>query len=101
MVALFENLFNILNSIIPIRNIGDRYMRYILQDVPIGRNIQTVRLSRGMTQEQVVQQMQLHGSSISRSTLANIERGSRNIKVSDLKILKEIFNVEYEAFFES
>lgn len=37
---------------------------------------------------------------MSRSTLANIECGRRNIKVSDLKLLKEIFNVDYARFFE-
>ncbi|MGI6007891.1 MAG: helix-turn-helix domain-containing protein [Ruminococcus sp.] len=62
--------------------------------------MQTIRMSRNMTQMQVVEKMQLLGSTISRSTYANIESGRRNIKASDLKALKEIFNVDYSEFFK-
>ena len=73
-------------------------MQWILQDIPLGRNIQTVRMSRNMTQMQVVEKMQLIGSSISRSTYANIETGRRNIKASDLRALREVLNVDYSEF---
>ena len=62
-------------------------MQWILQDIPLGRNIQTVRMSKNMTQIEVVEQLQLMGSMMSRSTLANIEAGRRNIKASDLKAI--------------
>ena len=75
-------------------------MQWILQDIPLGRNIQTVRMSRNMTQMQVVEKMQLIGSSISRSTYANIETGRRNIKASDLRELREVLNVDYSEFFK-
>ena len=74
-------------------------MQWILQDIPLGRNIQTIRMERNMTQTQVVRQLQLMGSEMSRSTLANIEGGRRNIKASDLKALKVLFDVDYTAFF--
>ena len=74
-------------------------MQWILQDIPLGRNIQTIRMERNMTQTQVVRQLQLMGSEMSRSTLANIEVGRRNIKASDLKALKVLFDVDYTAFF--
>lgn len=74
-------------------------MQTILIDIPLGRNIQTIRLNNKMTQSEVVAKMQLLGSSMSRSTLANIESGRRNIKASDLRLLKEIFNVKYDEFF--
>ena len=45
-------------------------MPWILQDVPIGRNIQ------------------------------NIECGKRNIKASDLRLMKEVFGVDYAEFFK-
>lgn len=60
-------------------------MQWILQDVPIGRNIQNIRMKKNMTQAEVVGQLQLMGSSMSRSTLANIESGRRNIKAVILK----------------
>lgn len=75
-------------------------MQWILQDIPLGRNIQTVRMSRNMTQMQVVEKMQLIGSSISRSTYAKIETGRRNIKASDLRALREVLNVDYSEFFK-
>ena len=75
-------------------------MQWILQDIPLGRNIQTVRMSRNMTQMQVVEKMQLIGSSISRNTYANIETGRRNIKASDLRALREVLNVDYSEFFK-
>lgn len=75
-------------------------MQWILQDVPIGRNIQTIRMNKNMTQRQVVEKIQLMGGTMSRSTLANIEVGRRNIKASDLKALKVIFDVGYDDFFE-
>ena len=75
-------------------------MLWILQDIPIGRNIQNIRMKKNMTQAEVVGQLQLMGSSMSRSTLANIESGRRNIKASDLKALQKLFDVDYEEFFE-
>ena len=74
-------------------------MQWVLTDIPLGRNIQTIRMEKGMTQMQVVEQLQLMGSMMSRSTLANIEAGRRNIKASDLKALKVLFDVDYSAFF--
>ena len=75
-------------------------MQWILQDIPLGRNIQTVRMSKNMTQIEVVEQLQLMGSMMSRSTLANIEAGRRNIKASDLKALQVMFDVENSEFFK-
>ena len=69
-------------------------MQWILQDIPLGRNIQTVWMSKNMTQIEVMEQLRLMGSMVSRSTLVNIEVGRRNIKVSDLKALQVLFVVE-------
>lgn len=75
-------------------------MQWILQDIPIGRNIQTIRMEKGMTQMEVVEKIQLMGGTMSRSTLANIEVGRRNIKASDLKALKVILEAEFDDFFK-
>ena len=74
-------------------------MQWILQDIPLGRNIQNIRMQKNMTQQEVVAHLQLMGSIMSRSTLANIETGRRNIKASDLKALQKIFNVRFDEFF--
>ncbi len=78
-----------------------QWMRYLIQDIPIGQNIQKIRVMKNMTQMDVVAKLQLMGSNMSRSTLANIETGRRNIKVSDLVALKNLFQVEFEEFFYS
>ena len=70
------------------------------KDIPIGRNIQAIRIEKKLTQEQVVAKLQLMGSNMSRSTLANIEVGRRNIKASDLRALKTLFDVDYDMFFK-
>ncbi|MDD3346834.1 helix-turn-helix transcriptional regulator [Oscillibacter sp.] len=74
-------------------------MQWLLQDVSLGKNIQRIRTEKNMTQAQVAEKLQLMGSLMSRSTLANIESGRRNIKVSDLKALRSVLGVEYDAFF--
>jgi len=75
-------------------------MQYILKDVAIGENIKNLRSTRKLTQTQLVEQIQLMGSSMSRETLAQIESGRRNIKASDLKVLKDVLNTSYEVLFE-
>lgn len=75
-------------------------MQWILRDIPLGKNIQRIRMEKNMTQMEVVGQLQLMGSMMLRSTLANIETGRRNIKASDLKALKILFDVEYDEFFK-
>lgn len=75
-------------------------MQLILTDIPFGRNLQKIRLEKNMTQTKTVEKMQLMGSYMSRSTLGHIENGRRNIKVNDLRLLKMVFNVSYDAFFE-
>lgn len=75
-------------------------MQWIIHDVPLGRNIQNLRRKNGLTQSQLVAKLQIKGINMSRSTLANIETGRRNIKARDLKAIKEVLNVEYDKFFE-
>jgi transcriptional regulator with XRE-family HTH domain len=81
-------------------NLGVISMQWILNDIPLGRNIQNIRINRNMTQEELTTRLQLIGINMSRSTLANIEVGRRNIKARDLKAIKEILNTDYDEFFD-
>ena len=72
----------------------------IKQDFRIGPNIRKYRLQSHMTQEQVTAKIQLMGINISRSIYSQIEGGTYNIRVSELAAMKEIFNINYESFFE-
>lgn len=75
-------------------------MQWILNDVPLGRNIQDLRIKKDLTQSELVAKLQVKGINMSRSTLANIETGRRNIKARDLKAIKEVLDVEYDKFFK-
>ena len=75
-------------------------MQKIRQDINLGQNIKKLRKLNELTQEQVVAKMQLDGIEISRSIYSQIEIGIYNIKVSELICLKNIFGVDFNAFFE-
>lgn len=75
-------------------------MPKLLSNKMLGENIKRIRLSRGLTQEQTVAQLQILGSPISRSTYSLIEMGRGNLFVNDLVGLKSIFDVSYEEFFD-
>ncbi len=66
----------------------------------LGRNLRTLRLAVGLTQEEITAKLQLHNCDISRSIYSQIECGIHHIRISELIALKEILGVPYDAFFE-
>ena len=74
-------------------------MPRIRQDMNIGQNIRALRIAAGMTQEQVAAKLQLAGCDTSRSIYSQIECGTYGVRVSELVALKQIFGVDYSAFF--
>ena len=75
-------------------------MQKLLQDISIGQNILRLRKEQSLTQIELSAKMQLLGSTVLVTTLSKIEGGYRNIRVSDLIILKTIFNVPFDEFFK-
>ena len=75
-------------------------MQKLRPDMNIGGNIQKIRYSRKLTQDQVIAKMNLMGIPISKSTYAKLETNRMNIKVSELVAMKEIFECEFNDFFE-
>lgn len=75
-------------------------MQKLRPDLDIGHNIGALRRAVHLTQDQVVAKMQVMGLEISKSTYAKIETNRMNVKVSELVALKQIFDVEFNAFFE-
>lgn len=74
-------------------------MQKLLQDMIIGNNIKLIRKRNKFTQVQLIMRMHDYGSLISETTLIKIEGGYRNIRISDLVIMKTIFNVRFDEFF--
>ncbi len=75
-------------------------MSKVLQDVSLGDNLKKYRKSRGLTQAEVCAKLTLLGRPMLQSNYAQIENGQRNIFVSDLVALKQIFGVSYNELFE-
>ena len=76
-------------------------MQKLRPDMDIGDNISALRRAAELTQDQTVAKLQVMGIEISKSTYAKIETNRMKIKVSELGALKEIFGVEFNAFFEN
>lgn len=72
----------------------------ILRNKGLPENLLRLRNDKGISQYELVSEMQLLGSTISRSTYAKIELGERNIKVTDLVALQKIYDVDYAEFFK-
>ncbi len=69
-------------------------------DTSFGKRLRELRVSHGFTQEQIVTKLQLLDQDISRSAYAQIECGTYNIRISELKALKEIYSISYDEFFK-
>lgn len=72
----------------------------IKQDISLGSNIRKLRKQAHLTQEQLVTRLQLQGIEISRSSYSQIECGTYSIRVSELVALADIFQVDFNTFFE-
>ena len=72
----------------------------IRQDKNIGDNLRQLRYQHDISQEKLCAELQRRGCDIGRSTYAKYEAGQLNVKVSVLKILKEIYNCKYDDFFK-
>ncbi|MCI9598880.1 MAG: helix-turn-helix domain-containing protein [Firmicutes bacterium] len=72
----------------------------ILMNKKFASNLVFLRGESGLSQNELIREMELLGSTLARSTYSKIELGIGNIKVSDLVALKKIYGVDYEKFFE-
>lgn len=75
-------------------------MQKIRPDLDIGYRIGALRRAAGLTQDQTIAKMQTMGIEISKSSYAKIETNRMNIKVSELTALVQIFQVDFNAFFQ-
>lgn len=73
----------------------------IKQDISIGNNLHNLRIRAGLSQEQVSAQPQLRGLNVSREIISQMELGKYSIRVSVLLALKEIYQAEFNEFFDN
>jgi transcriptional regulator with XRE-family HTH domain len=72
----------------------------IIRSAGIELNLLRLRKTSELSQAQLAIRMQLLGSNLTRESYANIERGNRNIKVTDIIILQKVYNVDFSEFFK-
>ncbi len=65
----------------------------------MGVNIRNIRESKGLTQEQLAARLQSNGCDLTRSALAKIEVGQRHIYPFEIKVIKEVLLISYDALF--
>lgn len=65
----------------------------------IGKNLSTIRQSKGLTQEQLSAKLQIVGCDITRSALAKIEVGQRHLYPDEIKALRIVLEIRYEDLF--
>jgi len=62
----------------------------------IGWNLRVLRVSKGMSQEQLAL-----AASVDRSYVGRVERGSENVSVGTLEILSSVLGVHVSQFFNA
>ncbi|MDU5335816.1 helix-turn-helix transcriptional regulator [Enterococcus sp.] len=67
----------------------------------IGRNIKRIRKEKGIGQTELVKMLQLNNVDITRETLVKIEGGRQHIKLEQLKGIKNILHLDYEALLNN
>ena len=80
---------------------GSIVSKKIKQDISIGNNLHNLRIRAGLSQEQVSAQLQLRGLNVSRESISQMELGKYSIRVSVLLALKEIYQAEFNEFFDN
>ena len=71
------------------------------QDISIGTNLRRLRKQSGLSQEKVAAKLQLMGFDISREIISQMELGNYSIRVSVLRALKNIYQVNsFDEFFK-
>lgn len=66
----------------------------------IGKNIREIRKREKIGQTELVRKLQLIEVEMTRETLVKIERGIQHIKLSQLRGIKEILEVEYSDLLD-
>ena len=70
------------------------------KSIPIGQNIRTIRLAKGIGQTKLVGLLQLQGIDMTRESLVKIERGIQHIYASQLKGIRDALETTYDELLK-
>ena len=65
----------------------------------IGHNLKRLREGMGLSQSQFTRLLQLNGVSISCDVYKKMEQNRYNIRIYELMVMKQLFDVNYDEFF--
>ena len=68
--------------------------------IPIGQNIRSIRLAKGIGQTELVGLLQLQGVDLTRESLVKIERGIQHIYAYQLKAIRDVLETTYDALLQ-
>lgn len=77
----------------------DHTMKIVVNSEAFRDNLIRLRIEHHYSKSELVRKMNLQGSSIHRSTYASIENDHRNIKITDLVALQQIYQIDFSEFF--
>ena len=66
----------------------------------VGIRIKKLRKSRGLSQQQLTNQLQLQGMDCERGVVKRIENGTRFVSDIEIQILSKFFNVSYDYLID-
>ena len=73
----------------------------IKQDsIHIGSNIRRLRQAKGIGQTELVRQLQLAGTDMTRETLVKIEREIQHIQASQLRAIRDVLETSYDELLK-
>lgn len=76
------------------------FLMKLKQDtIGIGHNLKRLREHIGLSQSQFTRELQLKGVSISYDIYKKMEQNRYNIRICELMVMKQIFDVSYDEFF--
>ena len=75
-------------------------MQKLKVDMNIGANLRSLRKEHGYTQDQLIAHMARYGVDVTRSYYSRYETGELNIPVQVLVALHQIYDCQYDRFFE-
>ena len=69
-------------------------------NIPIGKNIRSVCIAKGIGQTELVRRMQLLGVDMTRETLVKIERGIQHIYATQLRAIRDLLETSYDELLK-
>ncbi|MEG2353737.1 MAG: helix-turn-helix transcriptional regulator [Clostridium sp.] len=66
----------------------------------IGENIKTIRVQKGLTQEQLTTKLQVKGLKLDRPTLSKIESRTREILDYEIKTFADALDISVNELFD-